>query len=133
MALHRSSLYKLGCYLIYPPGTVESILDDELLLAYQFYHLGITPNVPVVLFQLSTLNGVGSPVYAGTCSTIYHLPPNMYDEIEDVIVEGAYCVSESFYKCVVETDAVGKSIFSQLEKIRQAHGLNVIGIFNETQ
>ena len=133
----QSSLHKLEFAYVYPPGTSCDVATTEKLMnAYINYHLAIKPNVPIVLFQLaSSLHDIGSKVYGGSegCPEIYHLPPRIYTELEDVVAEGMFCVSQTYLEHVIRTKCVNKSIFALLEPTRQELGLNVIGIHETSE
>lgn len=128
----KSELHELEFALVFPPDTNDPIdTQEQLCDAFIKYHLAIKPNCPVVLFQLETLLNVGSPLYQGTCPTIYHLPPSCYDSIEGFIHEGVFCVSQSYLIHVIEAGKLNHSLFSLLEPTRQELGLNVLGILHE--
>ena len=130
----RSTLHKLDFAIIVPPGIVLEIeKKSRLAQAYIDYDLAIKPNVPVVIFQLETLLDVGSKLYGGNvnCPKIYHLPPRMYTDLEEIVAEGAFCVSESYLEYVIKSKCLNRSIFGLLEQTRQELGLNVIGIQHE--
>ena len=127
----NSALHKLDFALVYPPNQLVSpTTNDILTTAFISYHLAIKPNVPVVLFQLASLHDVGTKVYGGNvnCPEIYHLPPRLYPELEDVVAEGVFCVSQSYLEQVIRSKCLNKSIFSGLDGVRQELGLNVLGV-----
>ena len=129
----NSSLHKLDFALVYPPGSeILSPVRPQLINAYVNYHLAIKPKVPVIIFQLSTLIGVGSKIYGGqpNCPPIYHLPPHTYNDLEDIVLDDIFCVSQIYLEHVLNTKCLNKSIFGLLEETRQKFGLNVIGIEN---
>ena len=132
----NSVLHKLDFALVYPPNQLVSpSTNDILITSYINYHLAIKPNVPVVLFQLASLHDIGSKVYGGSegCPEIFHLPPRIYTELEDVVAEGMFCVSQTYLEHVIRAKCVNKSIFALLEPTRQELGLNVIGIHETSE
>ena len=127
MKICNSSLYNLDYALVYPTDVMDNA-DDKLADAFIKYHLAIKPGVPVIIFQLSTLAGVGSQVYRGTCETVYHIPPGSYQSIEDIYKEGTFCTSLSYLEYVLKAKALNRSIFTLLEPVHKEQGLNVLGI-----
>ena len=129
-----SSLYKIEFILVYPPEhSPTPTVVDALANAYIAHELAIKPEVPVVLIQLASLHDAGTKIYGGNpnCPAIYHLPPDSYDDLEDIISEGIFCVSPGYLSHVIESNALNKSIFGVLGPLRQSKGLNVIGIHHE--
>ena len=125
----KSTLHQQVFGLVYPPVYDEGIAD-RMTDAYIQYHLAIKPNVPVVLFSLESLVGVGSRVFVNENDTIYHLPPRMYSNLEDVVAEDIFIVSESYLSHVIKSGRLHKSIFASLHEARQSDGLNVLGIYH---
>ena len=128
----NSALHKLDFALVYPPNFQVSPTTTEMLTkAYINYHLAIKPNVPVALFQLESLDNAGSRVYGGSkgCPEIYHLPPRIYNELEDIVAEGTFIVSETYLEMVIRAKCLNKSIFGLLHGTRQEIGLNVLGVY----
>ena len=139
MEVCQSSLQKLEFAIVYPSRGIlndlagtQKISDIKTILerSYINYHLAIKPEVPVVLFQLVSLHDVGTKVYGGSegCPEIYHLPPRIYDNLEDVVRDDAFIVSENYLEMVIRAKCLNKSIFGLLHKARQEVGLNVLGI-----
>ena len=130
----KSELYKIEFALVYPPGVEYSqAAIDTLVNGCINYYLAIRPNVPIVLFQISTLHGVGSKVYGGStnCPPIYHLPPRIYQHLEDIVSESVFLVSQSYLEHVIKSNCLNMSIFSVLGETRQEIGLNVLGIYGD--
>lgn len=126
----------MGCVLVFPPDHLSTPnTTDTLENAFYSYELAIKPKVPVVIFELSSLNNVGRKVYGGNpnCPPLYHIPPSIYDDIEDIVLESAFCVSEIYLEYVIKNRCLNRSIFSTLETARQNIGLNVIGFLSETE
>ena len=131
----NSALHKLDFVLVYPPNQLVSpTTNDILTISYISYHLAIKPEVPVVLFQLVSLHDVGTKVYGGSkgCPEIYHLPPRIYDNLEDVVGDDVFIVSENYLEMVIRAKCLNKSIFGLLHEARQEVGLNVLGIYGNT-
>ncbi len=83
--------------------------------------------------SLETLAGVGSRVFVGRCGTVYHLPPRMYNSLEDVVAEDIFIVSEGYLSHVIRSSRLHKSIFTNLAEARQTEGLNVLGMCHASE
>ena len=124
----RSAIHKLEFAIVIESGMVlEETEKERFISAYKDYHLSITPNVPVIMFQLETLTGVGSKLYCGG-TEIYHLPPRLYPELEEMIQDAPFCVSTFYLEQVIRANYLNKSVFALLSQIHGESGLNVIGI-----
>ncbi len=131
----RSERYFVDFAIVSPEPV--SMADPELqqfMEAFISFHLAIKPNVPVILFEIESLVGVGSRVFGGNegCQfPIYHLPPDAYNKLENIVQETYYCVAQTFLNHVIGCDRLNNSIFSDLAGIRQELGLVVLGVYRE--
>lgn len=97
------------------------------------YHLAFRPNVPVVLFELDNIDITGSPVFKDVSGRpTYHLPPMLYDQLEDIIKESEFIISYELFKNLIDSDKVYDTILKCLADTYNEIGLNVLGTYYET-
>lgn len=91
------------------------------------FHLAHRPLTPVIIFELAETHNVGSPLYNNIDgSKIYHLPPECYPQLEEIVADSAFVLSQSLLKEIVDKNRLDTSIFTSLEKY-WADGLLVLG------
>ena len=122
--------YRQFCVVSPSPNVSENVeLKIDMFLKY---HLAFRPDVPVVLFELEDLHNVGSPLYRYQDIVLYHLPPTVYELLDDSVKETDFIISHKLMVKLIETNKVYTSIFQCLLEVQQNDGLNVLGFLNAT-
>ena len=86
---------------IIAPNTLEELDKARINLKSQLFidfHIAISPNVPVVLFEINSPQEVGSPVWNINLngSRLYHIPPKSYSYLDEFVNETEFLISQGY-------------------------------------
>lgn len=113
---------------------VEPDIVEKKIRVFTNYYIAFRPGVPVILFEIEPTALTGACVFKDVDGErVYHLPPHLYDSLEDILKETEFIISYDLFKELIETDNVYGTILKCLQPIQYEKGLNVLGISYESK
>ena len=122
-------------FAVIAPGKMKCVDASKMAImseAFIDFNIGITPNVPVVMFEILSPHLAGSPVFNVDFlnKRLYHLPPRSYQYLEDIVSESAFLVSQELVVEIFNMDRVYGSIFHVVSGVREKSGLVALGYYD---